>query len=408
MRSPDEAIAEILGAVAPLGSTEEVALRDACGRVLARAPVSDVDLPPFEKSMMDGFAVRASDCTQSGWRLKVIGESRAGFAFAGDPKPGEAVEIYTGAPLPAGLDSVQMIEKTRREGDLVVSDAPVTAGQNVAHLGEILGMGRSVLSAGRRINAMDLSLLAAVGADPVAVFKRPRISILTTGDELVAANQKPGPDQIREGNTLFLAARAGAAAPGCEVLEVGLVPDDPDALEAAFARALDRGDALVTTGGVSMGKYDLVGVTLEKLGVEPILHKVAIKPGKPIWFGKRGDQPVFGLPGNPVSSLLGFDVFVQPALSKLAGATGAELAQTRYLARWAGKPKRGGDRQLNLPAVLAQAADGVWEVRPAPWKGSADIAGLADAQAFAIIEPDARVEPGDLVHWRPFHGAAFA
>lgn len=408
MRSPKEAIAEILESVTPLGITESVELSKAGGRVLAEAPVSDVDVPPFEKSMMDGFAVRSSDCTESGWRLKVIGESRAGFAFQGVVNSGEAVEIYTGAPLPKGADAVQMIESTRRTGDWVTSEGRVPVAHNISHLGEILSVGRPVLSVGRRISAMDLSLLAAVGADPVQVFRRPRVTILTTGDELVPAHQKPGPDQIREGNTLFLADRAQARVPGCEVIHVGLVPDDPDVLRAAFARAFEQCDVLITTGGVSMGRYDLVGPTLEALGVEPILHKVAIKPGKPIWFGKLGDKPVFGLPGNPVSSLLGFDVFVQPALSRFGGATGAEATPQAYLGRWAGKPKTGGDRQLNLPAMLSQAADGVWELRPAPWKGSADIAGLADAQAFAVIEPFQNVQPGDLLAWRPFNGAGLA
>ena len=404
MRSPREAIAEILDAVTPLTEVEEVRLHTSSGRVLAEAPISDVDLPPFEKSMMDGFAVRASDCTETGFRLKVVGESRAGSAFTGAVGPGEAVEIYTGAPLPPELDSVQMIEKTRREGDAVASDAPVAAGQNVAHLGEILKVGRPVLEAGRRITPMDLSLLAAVGADPVRVMRRPRVTILTTGDELVAASETPGPDQIREGNTLFLAARAASPVPGCEVVRVGVVKDDPAELEAAFAQALEESDALVTTGGVSMGRYDLVGPTLEKLGVEPILHKVAIKPGKPIWFGKHGETLVLGLPGNPVSSLLGFDVFVQPALSKLGGCTGAEVREARFKGRWAGPKRKGGDRQFNLPAVLRQADDGVWEVAPAPWKGSADIAGLSAAQAFAVLEPGCEIAPGDPIDWRPFSG----
>jgi molybdopterin molybdotransferase len=408
MRSPKEAIAEILEAVTPLGTTESIELCKAGGRVLAAAPVSDVNVPPFEKSMMDGYAVRSSDCTESDWRLKVIGESRAGFAFPEGVQAGQAVEIYTGAPLPKGTDAVQMIENTSRSDDWVASQGRVPVAQNVSHLGEILSIGRPVLSVGRRISAMDLSLLAAVGADPVQVFRRPRVTILTTGDELVPAHETPGPDQIREGNTLFLADRTQARVPGCDVIHVGLVPDDPDVLRAAFARAFEDGDVLITTGGVSMGRYDLVGPTLEALGVQPILHKVAIKPGKPIWFGKLGDKPVFGLPGNPVSSLLGFDVFVQPALSRLGGATGAEATPQTYLGRWAGKPKTGGDRQLNLPAMLNQADDGVWELRPAPWKGSADIAGLADAQAFAIIEPFQKVQPGDLLEWRPFNGAGLA
>jgi len=404
MRTPREAIAEILKHTEPLEEVEQVELRHASGRVLCRGIVSDVDLPPFEKSMMDGFGLRAADSSEGSWSLDIVGEARAGELFAGEVGLGQAVAIYTGAALPTGVDAVQMIENTRSEGARVFSSGRVPAGSHVAHKGEVLAKGSSVLSRGHRVTPVDLTLLAAVGADPTPVFRRPRISILTTGDELVAPSELPGPSQIREGNTIFLAAAAALFSPGCEVIEVRVIRDDPAALEAAFARALEEGDALVTTGGVSMGRYDLVGAALEAIGVEPILHKVAIKPGKPIWFGKYGKKPVFGLPGNPVSSLLGFEVFVRPALAALGGAGPEELAERLSLGRWDGPSRAADDRQLNLPVSVTRGADGVLELAPAAWKGSADVAGLASASGFAVLPPDSAVARGELISWRPFAG----
>jgi molybdopterin molybdotransferase len=301
-----------------------------------------------------------------------------------------------------------MVERVREEAGRVHSSGAVPVAQHVSHVGEILGVGRTVLSAHRRIDAIDLTVLAAVGADPVAVFRRPRITVLTTGDELVPPASVPGPSQIREGNTVFLAAAAQAASPNCELLEVGIVPDDPAELKRRFERALVEGDALVTTGGVSMGRYDLVGPCLEELGVEPILHKVAIKPGKPIWFGKRGDRPVFGLPGNPVSSLLGFEVFVRPALAALGGAGPEEQAERLLRGRWDGPSKAAAERQLNLPVAVTRGDDGVALLSPAVWKGSADVVGLANAQGFAVIPAHTAVAAGELISWRPFGGSSQA
>ena len=228
-----------------------------------------------------------------------------------------------------------MIERTRREGERVVFDRPVPRERHVSHTGEILARGGEIVTPPRRLTPTDLSVLASIGCDPVPVFPRLSVSVLTTGDELVPPTAKPGTGQIREGNTLFLAAACRNL--GCDVRTAGIVPDEEAALEAAFRAALEEGDALITTGGVSVGKYDLVGATFERLGVEPVLHKVAIKPGKPIWFGMLGRKPVFGLPGNPVSSLLGFEVFVRPALARLAGAGPEEQRERLRRGRWRGQ-----------------------------------------------------------------------
>ncbi len=403
MRTPAEAIAEILGRIEPLQDQESVTLRRAAGRVLAEEVRSDVDLPPFEKSAMDGFAVHSADVSDAGperpVELRSVGECRAGVPLDVSVARGQCVAIYTGAELPGDCDAVVMVEDTESEGDSVRIARAAQAGQHVSHLGEILEVGGLVASPGRRLTAADLSVLAAVGAEPLPVFRRPRVSVLTTGDELVPVTERPGRGQIREGNTLYLAAACERA--GVEVVEVGIVPDDEDQLLARFGSALEECDALVTTGGVSMGKYDLVGSTFERLGVEPVLHKVAIKPGKPIWFGMRGKTPVFGLPGNPVSSLLGFEVFVRPAFARLSGAGEEEERPRIRRGIWDGPPTRAHWREQNLPATLSQAEDGRDHLAPLPWRGSADIFGASRAAALAVVPPETVVEPGGEIEYRP-------
>jgi len=401
MLTPHEALAQILARIpaAGPGDVEEVPLADVAGRVLAREAISDVDLPPFEKSMMDGFAVRSTDCVDAGTTLECVGESRAGVPFGGAVPPGTCIEIFTGAQLPPECDAVEMVERTTRAGSRVTFERAVPGSQHVSHVGEILATGRAVLGPGHRLTPADLSVLASVGYDPVPVYRRLTVSVLTTGDELVPAAATPGTGQIREGNTLYLAGACGRL--GCDVRRAGIVPDEASALEAAFGEALEQGDALITTGGVSVGKYDLVGAAFERVGVEPILHKVAIKPGKPIWFGMRGDRPVFGLPGNPVSSLLGFEVFVRPALARLAGAGAEEQTERLGRARWTGPERRSSGRQHNLPARLGTGADGVLELEAIPFRGSSDIVSAARADALCVIPADGSIRTGDLVDYRP-------
>ena len=398
MLHPSDALARILESIEPLSEAEEVPLADAAGRLLARPAVSDVDLPPFEKSMMDGYALRSSERQEPG-ALRCVGESRAGAPFDGTVGAGECVAIYTGAELPSGLDAVEQIERTRRDGDVVHFEAAVPVGRHVSPLGEILRRDAAVLSPPRRLSPVDLSVLASVGCDPVPVLRAPRVQVLTTGDELVPPGATPGPGQIREGNTLFLAA--ACAELGWRVERAGIVRDEGALLEDAFRRALDEGDALITTGGVSVGKYDLVGAAFEAIGVEPVLHKVAIKPGKPIWFGMRGSKPVFGLPGNPVSSLLGFEVFVRPALLKLAGHGPQASVERLGRAHWRGPQKRSSQRQHHLPARLVAREDGGMDLHPLPFRGSADHVSVAEADAFVVIPADGAIEPDELVAYRP-------
>ena len=404
MLTPDAALAEMLGHIEPLGEIEELPIAYACGRILAEAPASDVDIPPFRKAMMDGFAVRSSDFAGAprdagGVWFAVAGESRAGAPFEGLCQSGQAIEIYTGAEIPDDLDAVVMVEHSTREGQRVRLEDEPGANQHVQARAEILASGARPFEVGRRLSPTDLGVLAAIGAHPLRVFRQVRVAILTTGDELVPPWEPLGPGQIREGNTLTLAARCLQL--DLEVVRVGIVPDDEAVLLREFESALESADALITTGGVSMGKYDLVGKTFEALGIEPLLHKVAVKPGKPIWFGKRGLKPVLGLPGNPVSSQLGMEIFVRPLLAKLAGATGCELTAATRLGVWCGPTRTAGWRQENLPCRVAHDAQGRVELHPLVYRGSADLVTVASAQAFAILGAEATVEAGATIEYRP-------
>jgi len=399
MLTPSEALARVLSHIPAPERVEAVPLARAVGRNLARAAISDVDLPPFEKSMMDGVALASASLAPGGGALRVVGEARAGAPFQGAVPPGACVEIYTGAELPVGCDAVEMVEEVQRSGPEARFARAVPRGQHVQHRAELLAEGAPVYAPRRRLSPADLSVLATVGGDPVPVFARPRVSILTTGDELVPPQQRPGPGEIREGNTFFLAGACEAL--GCLVIRAGIVRDEPEALVRAFGNALGDSDLLITTGGVSVGKYDLVGAAFERLGVEPILHKVAVKPGKPIWFGMRGKTPVFGLPGNPVSTLLGFELFVRAALVRLAGDDPVLEGERIAHGRWLGPAVRGGDRQNNLPVRVRQGADGGLELEPLAFRGSADIVNAARADGLAIVPVGAGIESGARVQFRP-------
>ncbi|MEZ5978754.1 MAG: molybdopterin molybdotransferase MoeA [Planctomycetota bacterium] len=405
MLTPTEALARVLEALRPIGERETCQLAFAAGRVLAERPVSDVDLPPFRKSMMDGYAVRSEDLAgprraDGACVLVCGGESRAGAPFAGDVLPGRCVEIFTGAEVPVDCDQVVMVERTEREGNRVLVRAESSRDEHVQERGAILRAGEGPFEVGRRLTPVDLSVLASMGVAEVPVFRQVRVAVLTTGDELVPPWVVPGPGQIREGNTFFLASRLLHL--DHEVTEVGAIPDDEELLREHFGRVLDDADAVVTTGGVSMGKYDLVGKVFEELGVEPRLHKVAVKPGKPIWFGMRGPKPVLGLPGNPVSAVLGLELFVRPALAKLSGVSDArELGERLRKGRWNGPRRTAPERQDNLPCTVAPGDDGVDVLEPVAYQGSADVVGAARATAFAIVPQGGAIERGELVEFRP-------
>jgi molybdopterin molybdotransferase len=403
MLTPAQAWAQILERIRPLDQVESVAIAASVGRVLARDVTSDVDLPPFEKSAMDGFAVHSADFAPDGERtLQVVGESRAGAPFAGSVPRGSCVAIYTGAELPSDCDAVVMVELSRAGASadsIVLRDRPKPL-QHVCQRGQDVQRGARVLEARRRVRSVDLALLASVGCDPVPVFRRPRVAVLTSGDELVPPSQLPARGQIREGNTLHLSAMSAAA--GADVVNLGVVRDDPAELARAFASALEGCDALITTGGVSMGKYDLVGAALETVGVGGVFHRVAIKPGKPLWFGARGDVAVFALPGNPVSCLVNHELFVAPALRKLGGERidAAGFAAGLPRGRWTGGAKEPNPREQYLPVLVHAGDDGVARLEPVKWNGSADVVGIARCEALAVVPIAAPLASGDLLAYR--------
>lgn len=319
MLSVNEAAAKVLAAVAPLPS-ETVELEAAAGRILAAPVVATRPLPGFDNSAMDGYAVRAAELPAT---LPVVAVVAAGAAPGDAPPAGSAVRIFTGAPMPPGTDAVVLQEEAQRDGDLVT--LPATApGTHVRLAGEDLALGEQAVARGVRLGPGELGLCAALGAARLEVARRPRVAILATGDELVPVTQVPGPGQLVDSSRYALAAAVREA--GGEVHALGIVPDEPEASRRAIAAALGY-DVLLTTGGVSVGDRDFVKEAFTAAGVELELWKVAMKPGKPLAFGRAAHTLVFGLPGNPVSSMVSFELFVRPALLALQGALRCVRAQ---------------------------------------------------------------------------------
>ncbi len=297
MISVDQALAIVLDNVASLG-VETVALEDAFGRVLGEEIIADIDLPPFDRARMDGYALRASDTNRPPARLRVIGETAAGERFEGEIKQGEAVKIFTGAPVPAGADAVQKIEVTRQDGDWVEILEPVTAAQFITARASEARAGESIARDRRTIGAAEMAALASFGYARVKVGRRPRVAALSTGSELVAVSAKPIAAEIRNSNAYSIAAYSKSAGAVVEILDT--VKDSLEATREALLDAAVSRDVVITSGGVSMGDYDLVKAALMDIGAQIFFDKVVIRPGKPIVFARLGSTFFFGLPGNPV------------------------------------------------------------------------------------------------------------
>jgi molybdopterin molybdotransferase len=405
MLTIDEALRAVLGRCAPLPAQVRP-LVATLGCVLAEDVTADLDLPPFDKALVDGYALRSADLGAGGddRRLTVVEEITAGRMPTRALGPREASAIMTGAPLPPGADAVVMIEQTRRSGDVVVVDDPaVTPGKFRLRRGREMRAGEVVLRRGERLNAPRLGLLASVGRTEARVIPPPRVVVVPTGDELVEPDRVPGPGQIRNSNALML--RTMALAAGAEAEALAIAPDDPQRLAEALERGLSA-DVLVITGGVSAGNRDLVPGTLEQLGVERVFHKVRMKPGKPLWYGvgpRRGDSSpgplVFGLPGNPVSGIVGFLLFVRPALDILT-ARGTQGAATVALPLALPFTHR-GDRPTYHPARVSTEG-GRTAVAPLDWAGSADLKTVAQADGFAIFAAgDRTYQQGEIVGFLP-------
>jgi len=384
MVTVEEALAVILGEVSRLPD-EEVALEKALGRVLAVDVLSDTDLPPFDRAAMDGYALRAADAAGAPLALEVIGEVRAGQWPDLSVGPGQAARIMTGAPVPPGADAVQQVEKTQPLDEFRVAIlSPVGAGANVAPRASEVRKGDVVLARGRAIDSAAIAVLASAGRSRVPVARRPALALLVTGDEIVDASASPAPGQVRNSNGPSVAAQARLA--GADVRLLGVAPDREEAIAAALRAGLPT-DVLVVCGGVSAGDYDLVEPALLALGARFLFTKVAIKPGAPLVFGRLGETLVFGLPGNPVSAQVTFELFVRPALLSMQGRRVLERPRA-WVELGDGVGNRSG-RKLHLPArVRFEGARLV--ARPVRSMGSGDLAAHARANALVILEPDRR------------------
>lgn len=397
MISVAEAI-QIVRQQTPALPSEKVEIQFALGRVLAQDIVADSDLPPFDRSQMDGYAVRAEDVKYAPVRLRIAGESAAGRGWHHELEEGQAVRIMTGAPVPAGADSVQQVELTHelKDGTVVELLESVELGRSIVKRGAEIRADETVLNAGTTINAAMMAVLAAFGYAKVEVSRKPRVAILATGTELVSIDQKPGQDQIRDSNNYSMGAYAELA--GAVVERLPLSGDETSLLKKQITDAAERCDVVVTSGGVSMGVYDVTKSALKELDAEIFFERVALRPGKPTVFARLPNGTlVFGLPGNPVSVSVTFNLFARVALLAMQGATEPALKQeTAALAR---SVKGTVERESYLPAQLTTNDDGQLIAFPLKWGGSSDFVAFAVASALAIIPANVKlVEAGSLVN----------
>lgn len=398
----DEARARILAEIEPVAGLETVELQAALGRVLASAVHSEVDVPAQRSSAMDGYACAARELPGSGtMSLQIVGTSWAGRPHAGAVGRGECVRIMTGAVLPEATDTVVMQEQVRVEEGCAVIAAGHHAGQNVRAVGEDMRRGALAVAAGRVLRPAQVGLLASLGVGRVTVRRRPRIAIFSTGDELRPLGEPLAPGQIYDSNRYAL--RSMLSRLGVEVIDLGSVADTREATLRAFEAAAAQADAIVTSGGVSVGDADYVTETLHRHG-QVGFWKVAIKPGKPIAFGRVGRAYFFGLPGNPVSAMVTFYQLVQPALQALQGAIDADppiLLRATCESRLRKQPGRLEFQR----GILSRLPSGAYSVRSAGHQGAATLLSMSDANCFIILPLEqGGVEPGTDVEVQPFAG----
>lgn len=398
----EEARRIILDTVAPLAGWETVPIRSALGRVLYRDVVAPFDVPAHDNSAMDGYALRHADLALVGdTRLQVVGTALAGGAFSGIVGAGQAVRIMTGAVLPRGADTVVEQEITRAEGDTVLVPAGRKLGQHMRRAGEDLAKGKAALAAGKRVGPAELGLLASLGQAEVMVRRRLRVAFFSTGDELASIGRTLAPGEVYDSNRYTL---YGALTQlGVDVIDMGVVRDDPEVMEQAFREAAAQADVILTTGGVSVGEADYVKTMMARLG-QVDFWKLEIKPGRPMAFGHLGTTWIFGLPGNPVAVMVTFYQIVIDALHKLMGVSPLPIRPT-FSVPCASAVRKNPGRREYLRGELRQEA-GVWTVRVAGNQGSGVLRSMADANCFIVL-PEARgnVAEGDLVEVQPFGGA---
>lgn len=384
---------DIIGAKTPLLGTEKIALSDSVGRVLAQDIAADTDLPPFDRSQMDGYAVIAADTKNAPVTLAVVGESAAGRGWHKSIRPGEAVRIMTGAPMPKGADGVQKVELTKEtdtgggRAEVVIAE-PTEKGRYIVRKGSEIEQGKTIFEKGQRITDGMIAPLAAFGYACLTAGKRPRVAILGTGSEIVAIDKKPGRDQIRNSNSVMLDVLCGRF--GGESTVFPIVRDDISDLKFEISNAVRQNDIVVITGGVSVGKYDHTKTALAELGAEIFFDKVRLKPGKPAVFARIGKTLIFGLPGNPVSASVTFHLFVRRAMLIMQGAAEVEMRSGYAVLTSDAKGTR--ERDTYLPSHLDTNKAGQLIARPLRWLGSSDLIGSALADSLVIV-PKGRVIP---------------
>lgn len=375
-----------------LGS-KRIAIANAVGRVLAEPIIADTDLPPFDRSQMDGYAVNAGDTLNAPATLDLVGESAAGRGWHRELKGGQAVAIMTGAPVPKGADAVQKIELTRLVSDKSVEIIdPTEKGRYIIRKGDEIKKGEIIFSAAEVVTENMIAAIAAFGYAKVRVAKQPRVSILGTGSEIVEIDKKPGRDQIRNSNSVMLEILSRKFGGSATVLPIA--KDDISDLKFQISSAAKRTDVLIVTGGVSVGKYDHTKTALSELGAEIFFEKIRLKPGKPAVFARLGRCLIFGLPGNPVSAAVTFHLFVRQALLQLQNAS--EPLAKRGFALLTIDTRGAKERDTYLPARLSTNKLGHLIAHPLKWSGSSDFVGFSRAEALIVVPQGSQLEKGSV------------
>ncbi len=379
----------------PVSAVERVHVRAGLGRVLAEDITSPLNVPAHDNSAMDGYAVRFSDLKPAGeTTLKVAGNAFAGAPFAGAMQPGECVRIMTGGVIPAGADTIVMQEHVKAAGDQVTIAAGHRKGQNLRRAGEDLAVGQVALKRGSELRPADIGLIASLGIGEVMVYRRLRVAFFSTGDELVSVGTVPKEGQIYDSNRYTIHGMLTRL--GCEVIDMGVVRDDPALLEQAFRQAAAAADVVITSGGVSVGEADFVKDLLNKLG-EVVFWKIAMKPGRPLAYGKIAGAHFFGLPGNPVSVMVTFYQFVRDALLRLSGRDPVPTLPTFKVPCTSSLKKAPGRTEFQR-GILSQDAGGAWSVRVTGEQGSGVLRSMSEANCFIILPTEqGNVSAGALV-----------
>jgi molybdopterin molybdotransferase len=386
----------------PVSAVERLPIRTALGHVLAEDVVSPLDVPAHDNSAMDGYAVRFSDLNASGEvTLKVAGTAFAGVPFQGDAQAGECVRIMTGAVMPSGCDTIVMQEHVEAKDDAIKIGGAHKRGQHLRHAGEDLKAGQTALKRGLLLRPAEIGLIASLGIGEIGVYRKLRVAFFSTGDELRSIGTPLGEGQIYDSNRYTLHGMLTRL--GCEVIDMGVVRDDPNLLEQTFNTAAQAADVVITSGGVSVGEADYVKDLLERLG-EVVFWKIAMKPGRPLAYGRIGSAHFFGLPGNPVSVMVTFYQFVRDALLKLAGCDPVTPLPS-FKVPCASSLKKAPGRTEFQRGVLTQDTAGDWSVRVTGEQGSGILRSMSEANCFIILpEAQGNVAAGTLVQVQVMEG----